>query len=269
MPTTLPGTTVIVTGSGGGLGKVISEAYLATGANVVIADIDEARVNAVASEHRDTYAGRLHTAVVDVTSEASVEALVSGAVERFGRLDVVVNNAGVMDRFDPAGDCAKDTWDRVLAVNLTGPFLTTKFAVNQFLNQGPAGAGGGPRGLIINVGSNASYRGMTSGVAYTASKHGVVALTKNSAGFYGDKGIYSVALLVGPMDATNIMDAFAGGVNQPAMEKVTAAMPEYKRGETGLDPAAVAKYCVFLTDKDIASSANGSCVVLNRNWPFA
>ncbi|KAK1960949.1 short chain dehydrogenase [Colletotrichum sublineola] len=269
MPTTLPSTTVIVTGSGSGLGKSIAEAYLATGANVVIADINEARVSAVASEHRDTYAGRLHTAVVDVASEPSVEALVKSTVDRFGRLDVVVNNAGVMDRFDPVGDCAKDTWDHVLAVNLTGPFLMSKHAVNQFLAQGGASASGGPAGLIINIGSNASYRGMASGVAYTASKHGVMAVTKNTAGFYGDKGIYSVALLLGGMDTTNIMDAFAGGVNEAAMAQVTAAMPEYKRGETGLDPAAVAKYCVFLTDKDIASSSNGSCIVLNKNWPFA
>ncbi|KAK1656149.1 short chain dehydrogenase [Colletotrichum phormii] len=269
MATRLPGTTVIVTGSGGGLGKAIAEAYLVAGANVVISDINEDRVSAVTSEYRDTYAGKLHGIVVDVTSESSVEALIKGTVERFGRLDIVVNNAGVMDKFDPAADCAKETWDRVLAINLTGPFLTTKHAVNQFLAQGGASGSGGPAGLIVNIGSNASYRGLASGIAYTASKHGVMAVTKNTAGFYGDKGIYSVALLLGGMDTTNIMDAFAEGVNQAGMAKVTAGMPEYKRGETGLDPAAVAKYCVFLTDKDIASSANGSCVVLNRNWPHA
>ncbi|WYZ39308.1 hypothetical protein EsH8_III_001222 [Colletotrichum jinshuiense] len=263
MPT-FPGTTVIVTGSGGGLGKSIAEAYLATGANVVIADLNEARVAAVAAEHRDTYAGRLHTIVVDVTSEASVEALIKGTVQRFGRLDVLVNNAGVMDRFDPAGECSKQTWDQVLAVNLTGPFLTTKLAVNQFLAQA-----GNHGGLIINIGSNASYRGLSSGVAYTASKHGLIAVTKNTAGFYGEKGINSVALLLGGMDTTNIMDAFAQGVNQAGMMKITAVQPEYKRGETGVDPASVGKYCVFLTDKDIAAASNGSCIVFNKNWPYA
>ncbi|KAF4918840.1 3-beta-hydroxycholanate 3-dehydrogenase (NAD(+)) 2 [Colletotrichum sp. SAR 10_99] len=263
------GTTVIVTGSGGGLGKSIAEAYLAAGANVVISDINQARIDAVAAEYRDTYAGRLHAIAVDVTSEVSVAALVQGAVDRFGRLDVLVNNAGVMDKFDPAGECAKDTWDSVLAVNLTGPFLTTKAAVNQFLAQGATSASGGPPGLIINIGSNASFRGLCSGVAYTASKHGLIAVTKNTAGFYGDKGIYSIALLLGGMDTTNIMDAFATGVNQEGMMKTVAAQPEYKRGETGLDPAAVAKYCIFLTDKDIASSANGSCITFNKNWPYA
>ncbi|KAF6802867.1 short chain dehydrogenase [Colletotrichum sojae] len=263
------GTTVIVTGSGGGLGKAIAEAYLAAGANVVIADINQSRVDAVAAEHRDTYAGRLLPLAVDVTSESSVAALVSAAVDRFGRLDVLVNNAGVMDKFDPAGECAKETWDSVLAVNLTGPFLTTKAAVNQFLAQGATSASGGPPGLVINIGSNASFKGLSSGVAYAASKHGLIAVTKNTAGFYGDKGIYSVALLLGGMDTTNIMDAFARGINEAGMAKVTAAQPEYKRGETGLDPAAVAKYCVFLTDKDIASSANGSCIVFNKNWPYA
>ncbi|OLN96493.1 2,5-dichloro-2,5-cyclohexadiene-1,4-diol dehydrogenase [Colletotrichum chlorophyti] len=266
--TTLPGTTVIVTGSGGGLGKSIAEAYLAAGANVVISDINESRLSAVLAEHRDTYAGRLHSIPTDVTSEDSVKALISGAVARFGRLDVVVNNAGVMDKFDPAAECSKQTWDSVLAVNLTGPFLMTKYAVAQFLSQ-DGGAGGGPTGLIINIGSNASSRGLTSGVAYAASKHGLIAVTKNTAGFYGDKGIYSMALLIGGMDTTNLMDAFAQGVNQPAMAKVTASLPEYKRGETGLDPASVAKYCVFLTDNDIAASSNGSCIVFNKNWPPA
>ncbi|KAL0937536.1 short chain dehydrogenase [Colletotrichum truncatum] len=263
------GTTVIITGSGGGLGKAIAEGYLAAGANVVISDINQTRLNAVASEYRDTYAGRLHAITADVSSEASVDALVKGTVDRFGRLDVLINNAAVMDKFDPVGECSKDTWDSVLAVNLTGPFLTTKAAVNQFLAQGATAGSGGPPGLIINIGSNASWRGMTSGVAYTASKHGLVAVTKNTAGFYGDKGISSVALLLGGMDTTNLMDAFAQGVNQTGMAKATAALPEYKRGETGIEPAAVAKYCIFLTDKDIASSANGSCIVFNKNWPQA
>ncbi|TDZ35883.1 3-beta-hydroxycholanate 3-dehydrogenase (NAD(+)) 2 [Colletotrichum sidae] len=263
------GTTVIVTGSGGGLGKFIAEAYLAAGANVVISDINQSRIDATVAEHRDTYAGRVHAVAADVSSEPSVANLVSATVERFGRLDVLVNNAGVMDRFDPAGECSKDTWDSVLAVNLTGPFLTTRAAVNQFLAQGARSGYGGPPGLIINIGSNASTRGFSAGVAYTASKHGLVAVTKNTAGFYGDKGIYSVALLLGGMDTTNIMDAFAQGINETGMARTTAALPEYKRGETGLDPAAVAKYCVFLTDKDIAEHANGSCVTFNKNWPYA
>ena len=93
-------------------------------------------------------------------------------------------------------------WDRVLGVNLTGPYLASKAAVNQFEKQEPASGG-----VIINIGSNASTHGFQSGVAYAASKAGVLALTKNTAGFYGPKGIQAVALLLGGMP-TSMLSLF-------------------------------------------------------------
>lgn len=182
---------------------------------------------------------------------------------KFGRVDVLVNNAAIMDDFAPVGDCSKAKWDQVLNANLNGPYLTSKAAVNQLQRQSPVG------GVIVNIGSNASFRGFTSGAAYTVSKAGVMALTKNTAGYYGPKGIYAVALLLGAMEGTNIGDAFSQTLHMDMFQRVQASQTPFVPGQTAVPVAAVAKYCLFLTDADIAAGANGSCVVFNGNWPEA
>jgi hypothetical protein len=94
-------------------------------------------------------------------------------------------------------------------------------------------------------------------------------LTKNTAGYYGDKGIYSITLLLGGMDDTNIGANFAAGINQGGMMRIGAANPNYIPGKTSVALADVAKYCFFLSDRGIASSTNGGCIAFNKNWPVA
>lgn len=257
------GKTVIVTGAAGGLGKATADTFLIAGANVVICDVNAQRLAAVEEEWNKTFPGKFLTAQTDVTDESAVQKLVDDAVAKFGRLDVLVNNAGVMDTFAPVGACSKDQWDRVLAINLNGPYLTCKAAVNQMEKQEPAG------GSIINIGSNASWGGFKAGAAYTVSKAGVMALTKNTAGFYGPKGIYSSALLLGAMATTNIADAMQQGINMEMFGAINESQDKFVPEKHDLNPASVAKYILFLTDKDIAESANGSCIVFNKNWPKA
>ncbi|KAK3335446.1 hypothetical protein B0T19DRAFT_8560 [Cercophora scortea] len=256
------GKTVIVTGAAGGLGKAIAEAFLAAGANVVICDVNPARIAAVVEEWTQAFPDKFLTTKSDVSDEADVQKLIDTAVAKFGRLDILVNNAGIMDDFSPVGACSKEKWDRVLAVNLNGPYLTSKAAVAQFEKQT------GGNHLIINIGSNASFMGFKAGAAYTVSKAGVMALTKNTAGFYGPQGIYCVALLLGGME-TNIADAFAQGLHMDMFQRVQASQTPFVPGVSSTPVASVAKYCVFLSDEDIASVANGSCIVFNKNWPEA
>ncbi|ROT40979.1 short chain dehydrogenase [Sodiomyces alkalinus F11] len=267
----LQGKVVIVTGSGGGLGKAIAEAYLAAGAKVTLCDINDSRLAETETEFKQTYpdaASRLHITTVDVTNEASVAALVNSTVEAFGSLDILVNNAGVMDTFDPVGECSKYTWDRVLGVNLTGTFLCSKAAVNRFLSQ-DGDERGGTGGLVINIGSSASFRGFNAGAAYTASKHAIVGLTKNTASFYGDRGVYCVALLLGAMVTTNISEGLAQNMNREGYAKMMAINPNLDPANSSVDVKDVAKYCVFLSDRGIAASSNGGCIVFNQNWPAA
>lgn len=256
------GKTVIITGAAGGLGKAIADAFLLAGANVVVCDVNPARLASVDEEWGKTYADKFLTQQTDVTDEAAIRALIDAAVAKFGRLDVLINNAGIMDDFSPVGACSKELWDRVLNVNLNGPFLTTKVAIDQFEKQDPVG------GTIINIGSSASYHGFKSGAAYTVSKAGVMALTKSTAGFYGPKGISCIALLLGGMSNTNITDSFAQGMHMEGFQAVQQSQSPFAPEKT-VPIESVAKYCLFLTDKDIAPSANGSCIVFNKNWPEA
>ncbi|KAI0599482.1 hypothetical protein F4775DRAFT_111822 [Biscogniauxia sp. FL1348] len=257
MSTSLSGTVVLVTGGAGGLGKAIAKAYVDAGACVAICDIHASRLAEAEQELGVTE--RVLAVSADITDEAAVGALAEAVVRRFGRLDVLVNNAGMSDGFDPAGSLTKDRWDRVLALNLTGSFLTTRAAVNAMEAQDR------PGGLVLQIGSVASSHGMSAGLAYTVSKHGVAGLVKNTAGFYGPKGIYAIGLMVGAMMGTNIGDSFAA-LGAEAFSKLASA------SLTAADvvlPEDVAKYCLFLTDRRIAATANGSCISFTKNFPKA
>ncbi|KAF2671787.1 short chain dehydrogenase/oxidoreductase [Microthyrium microscopicum] len=186
--------TVIITGSAGGLGLSIAQAFYEEGANVVVTDINE-KLLADCPSHfpeadRDT---RLHPVKCDGTDGDAVEKMVQEVVAKYGRLDVLVNNAAVNDSMQPVHDCPRAVWDMNIAVNLTAPFLSSQVAIKQFLAQEPKG------GVILNVASAAGQNGYRAGAAYTASKHGLIGLTKNTAAFYSQQGIRCVAICPGPM----------------------------------------------------------------------
>lgn len=266
-------TTVIITGAGGGLGKATATFFLAAGANVAICDVNQDRLTA--TEQEWTAAGhpaeKFLTTILDVTDEGQVQAFVAATAAKFGRVDVLINNAGIMDDFSPVGECSKELWDRVLGVNLHGPYHTSRAAIAQFekqkQQQPDAGAGAGAGGVIINICSVAALRGDYAGAAYTASKHGLLGLTRNTAASYADKGIYSVALVLGGMP-TNIADSMAKGFHVETFQRQQTEHPLVPEKHL-LQLDNVAKYCLFLSDKGIARSANGSTVNFTNNWPAA
>ncbi|CAI4213138.1 unnamed protein product [Parascedosporium putredinis] len=233
---------VIVTGGAGGLGKAIATAFLAAGSQVAVCDVSAPRIAEVTTEWEASHSGKFIAATADITDEAASQAFVDSVVAKFGKLDMLINNAGIMDSFDPIGTTDKTVWDRVMNVNVTGLFLMTKAAVN----------------------------GTMAGAAYTASKHAVLGLTKNTAGFYGDKGIYSIVLLVGAMTNTNIVDAFAlSAPNQANMGVSHQLNPGFNPATTGVPLEDVAKYCIFYADRNVAHASNGSTITVNKNWPVA
>lgn len=244
------GKTVLVTGSGGGLGKEIATAFLSAGANLVLCDIDWDRIVSTHKELENDYPDQILVAsLTDITNETSVERLFLETQQ----LDILVNNAGISDKFDPVGDLDKGLWDKVLAVNLTGPFLMSKFAV-QYME--PRGGG-----VILNIGSIAGSAGYRAGAAYTTSKHGLLGLTKNTAAFYGKKGIRCNAIMPGGMH-TNIGDAFTKGVNVEGQSIVRSTMAN----EVPLcDLKKIAATVLFLCS-DAASEWNGACVPVDNGW---
>ncbi|KAF4537760.1 Short chain dehydrogenase/reductase family oxidoreductase [Lasiodiplodia theobromae] len=179
-PTTLAGKTCLVTGGAGGLGKAIVTAFLKAGANVIMCDINQERLKETSTELAG--AGSLTAVRADITNPAEVEDLFTEIAGKFPTLDVLVNNAAIMDRFDPVAELDLELWDKVLSVNLTAPFMMTKLALRAMLQQPNS------NGCIINIASGSAKAGWLAGTAYTASKHGLIGLTKSTSSFYGAKG---------------------------------------------------------------------------------
>jgi NAD(P)-dependent dehydrogenase (short-subunit alcohol dehydrogenase family) len=151
------GKTVIVTGGAGGLGKAIATAFLEAGANTIIIDVHKGRLDEASAEFEAAHAGRILALQVNLTDGPALDKMMEDVLAKFGRLDVLVNNAGIMDHFDPVADLERPMWDKVIAVNLTAPMMTSKLAVQQFLKQEPQG------GAILNVASTASVKGFPAG----------------------------------------------------------------------------------------------------------
>ena len=151
----LSGRTCLVTGGARGLGKSVTLKLLDSGARVVVCDIDKDLLDSVSAEYSKR--GQTMQVQCDVTDASAVKSLVQDAVKHFGRLDVLVHCAGIVDRFDPIGDVSQDLWEKVLAVNLTGTFLLCKEVLNHFLSRCATDAS------IVNIGSLSSECGWAAG----------------------------------------------------------------------------------------------------------
>lgn len=160
----------IVTGGGAGIGLAIAAKVVAAGGSVVIGDLNDERGGAAA----DRLGERCRFVRVDVADEADVEALVTAAVDSFGRLDAMFNNAGVGGAFGPITEQSVEAWDATFAINVRSVFLGTKHAARQMIGQGTGGA-------IINTASIAGLSGGGGPQAYSAAKAAVIAFTKATA----------------------------------------------------------------------------------------
>jgi cyclopentanol dehydrogenase len=186
------GKTVLVTGGAHGIGGAIARAFAVAGAGVVIGDISDAAGQAVEAEVA-ALGGKPLYVHLDVTSEADWQAAVGRAIERYGRLDVLVNNAGVGPAPAPLEQCTVQAWDRIMAVNARGVFLGTRHAIP------PMRAAGG--GSIVNVSSIAALgQGTLMEAAYAASKGAVRTFTKVIAAQYAHEGIRCNSVHPGPID---------------------------------------------------------------------
>ncbi|CAK4031683.1 Bacilysin biosynthesis oxidoreductase [Lecanosticta acicola] len=243
------GKTVLVTGGAGGLGRAIAEAFVESGASVVICDINRKLLDDFQEKVVLANPDRVLAIESDITSETALDDLFSQAEKKFGAFDWVVNSAGLCDKFDPAGDLERAEYDKIIAVNLTAPTFITKRAVNKFLKNEK-------KGSIVNIASVASFRGFANGAAYTISKHGLIGLTRNTAAFYRLKGIRCNAIQAGAMP-TNIGAHLANGINQEGMGIMQKTFGDWEGALT--ETTKMAKLVRFLCSDD-SEMLNGAVV---------
>jgi NAD(P)-dependent dehydrogenase (short-subunit alcohol dehydrogenase family) len=198
----LDGKVCVITGAGGGIGREAALLFSGEGARVCVADVDESAAQATADQCEDAF-----FFAADVTSEDSVQAMYGATVERYGGIDVLYNNAGIM----PAGDGSVletelETWGKVLDVNLTGVYLCCKLGIPHLIERGG--------GSVINVASFVALVGAaTSQIAYTSSKGAVLALSRELAVEFARKNIRVNALCPGPVETpllTHVLDSAPG-----------------------------------------------------------
>jgi NAD(P)-dependent dehydrogenase (short-subunit alcohol dehydrogenase family) len=183
----------IITGAGSGMGQTAAEMFAGEGAKVAVFEISE-RTGQETVSRIQAAGGEAAFFRCDVADEESVRAAVSETVERFGKIDVLYNNAGIMPAEDHSViDTSVDVWDQVMAVNVRGIFLTCKYTIPEMIKQG--------RGSIINIASFVAFMGCSVPQdAYTASKGAVVSLTRSLAIQFRPKGIRANAICPGPIE---------------------------------------------------------------------
>lgn len=244
----LSGKVAFITGAGSGMGRAIALEFARQGARIVAVDINKAGAEqtcaAIGAESSLALAG-------DISVADSVKKLCAAAIAHFGQVDILVNNAGVLDNYLPVTETDEALWDKILNINLKSMFLTTKSLIPQMIAQGG--------GAIINVASIAALVAGGGGAAYTASKHGVVGLTRQIAFDYGQQGIRANAICPGAVE-TAMTKAIFASEDAAVMESVRA-VPAGRYGK----PEEIAKLALYLASED-ASFVHGAAFVIDGGW---
>lgn len=232
--------TAVITGAASGLGKAMAVAFAAEGFNLILADRNE--ITDIQGEH-------ILTRKVDVRNYAEVEGLVDLAIDEFGSVDVMINNAGIGPKnLVKTAEFSFEDWDKVIAVNQTGVFYGMKAALIQMQKQG--------HGNIINIASLAGLKASPNNISYSASKFAVVGMTKSAAMEYGRKNIRINAICPGYSHSALLDRMFA---SKPELEEGLRNMIPFQRyGEA----SEIADAAIWLAS-DKSSYMTGQCLTLD------
>jgi NAD(P)-dependent dehydrogenase (short-subunit alcohol dehydrogenase family) len=241
------GKTVIVTGAGSGIGRATASRIAREGGRVIAVDISHERLNEFAAEFA---ASDIVPVAVDITDDAGIAAIVAAAGDQ---IDGLANVAGIMDNMTPVHEVSDEIWRRVFSINVDGTMKLMRAVVPSMLARA--------NGSIVNIASEAALRGSAAGVAYTASKHAIVGLTKSSAFMYGPSGLRVNAVAPGPT-ITNIEARFDSPLGAERVQLAMTILPDAAEAE------ALAASITFLLSDD-GVNLNGVILPSDGGWAVA
>ncbi|MEG1066313.1 MAG: SDR family oxidoreductase [Erysipelotrichaceae bacterium] len=248
----LEGKIAVVTGASSGMGREIAKLFASEGATVIAVARRKERLDEIVEQTK----GLKGTVVAfpgDVSSKEINEAMIDFAVKNYGKIDVLVNNAGIMDEMTPVHELTDELWDKVQKVNVYGPMCACRKAVNVMMEQSNGG-------VIVNVASVGGLHGARAGLAYTASKHALVGISENIGFMYANNKIRCNVLCPGGVDTevgVNISHPSTFGIGR--VMTGTASNP--RSGQA----SEIATAALFLACDD-SSLINGTTLVADAGW---
>lgn len=248
---------VLITAGAAGIGREFARAFAATGAKIFICDIDAENLAAMTNEIPGLVASRC-----DMSQRAEIERMVPEAAQALGGIDVLINNAGVAGLTMPVEDFPPDDWDKVMAINLTGMFDTTRLAI-PYLKKSEAGC-------IINMSSVAGRFGIPNRAPYAATKWGVIGLTKTLAIELGEWGIRANAIAPGLVEGDRIQRVFRGKaqLSGRSMQEIQDETFSYQSIKKFVDPKDIAQLAVFLASP-AAKTISGQVIPIDADRQHA
>jgi NAD(P)-dependent dehydrogenase (short-subunit alcohol dehydrogenase family) len=243
----------LITGATAGMGEEIAKLFAKEGASVVLIarrrEILEELANKIKAE-----GGNAIAVPGDITKQEDVDKAVKTAVKEFGKLDIAVNNAGVLDGVTPVGDVTDDLWNKVIDVNLNGPMRIYRAVIPEMLKNG--------EGSIVTISSIGGISGKVSGAAYTTSKHGVIGLSNSTAWMYAKKNIRSNIIAPGFVDTEMSQSLVPEKCNQDGLAQ---CVPAYEISPRTGEPIEIAELALFLAS-DEAKIVSGAIVKADSGW---
>ncbi|MFH5836943.1 3-oxoacyl-ACP reductase [Proteiniclasticum sp. C24MP] len=240
----------LITGAGSGMGKAQAILFAEEGAKIIAADINKDGLNKTVEEIEKN-GGSAFAVEIDVSDKSSVEEGVRKGLEKYGKIDILSNTAGILDDYKPTLDTPEKLWDKIMSVNLKGVYFMTNAVLPQMIER--------EEGTIVNIASIAAFVAGGGGAAYTSAKHAIAGYTKQLSFDYGKKGIRVNAIAPGAVETGMTKEIFEEG-SADVMEAVKS-VPAGRYGQ----PEEIASVALFLASEE-SSFMHGAIVPVDGGW---